>query len=96
MPSAVWASASSMPLIPGLQWYVLLANAENKVIKVNVALVEDNGNSMVIAVPLETPCVAATRRHGFNEAGVGYKLVGVPSEKRRASSLQNGTQTTAS
>ena len=85
-----------MALIPGLQLYVLLANAENKVIKVDALLVEDNGHSLVIAVPLETPCVAATRRHGFNEAGVGYKLVGVPSEKRRASSLQNGTQTTAS
>ena len=85
-----------MALIPGLQLYVLLANAENKVIKVDALLVEDNGQSLVIAVPLETPCVAATRRHGFNEAGVGYKLVGVPSEKRRASSLQNGTQTTAS
>ena len=70
-----------MPLIPGLQLYVLLANAENKVIKVNVALVEDNGNSMVIAVPLETPCVAATERHDLTEESVGYKLVRVPSER---------------
>jgi hypothetical protein len=85
-----------MALIRGLQLYVLLANAENKVIKDSVLLVEDNGHSLVIAVPLETPCVAATERHDLTEDSVGYKLVGVPSERRRASSLQNGTQTTAS
>ena len=96
MPSAVWASASSMALITGLQLYVLLANAENTVIKVDALLIEDNGQSLVIVVPLETLCVAATERHDLTEESVGYKLVRVPSERRPASSLQNGTQTTAS
>ena len=80
MPSAVWASASSMALITGLQLYVLLANAENTVIKVDALLIEDNGQSLVIVVPLETLCVAATERHDLTEESVGYKLVRVPSE----------------
>ena len=96
MPSAVWASASSIALIPGLRLYVLLATAVNKVINIDALLVEDNGQSLVSAVPLDTPCVAATERHDLTAESVGYKLVRVPSEMRPASSLQNGTQTTAS